>query len=70
MKQKFSVEVKGREKSYGFIFEGDPEHLQGWLDDGLEVYEVTNIIPEWAQRMGLTHIWCRVQDAWNFLRFW
>jgi len=65
-----SIEVRGREKAWGFLFEGDPAHLPDWLADGLEVYEVCNVIPEWVQRLGLTRLWCRVQDAWRWMRLW
>jgi hypothetical protein len=70
MKQTLSITVRGREKTWAFNFKGDPKYLEEWEADGLEVYEVLNTIPEWAQRMGLTHIWCRGQDAWRFLRLW
>lgn len=65
-----SVEVKGREHSWGFLFEGDPAHLDAWRADGLEVYEVCNVIPVWVVRLGLTRVRCRVQDAWQWLRLW
>jgi len=70
MKRLMSIEVRGREKAWGFLFEGDPAHLPDWLADGLEVYEVCNVIPEWVQRLGLTRLWCRVQDAWRWMRLW
>lgn len=69
-KQLMSIEVRGREKQWGFLFEGDPAHLAEWRADGLEVDEVCNVIPVWAQRMGLTRVWCRVQDTWAWLRLW
>lgn len=40
------------------------------LPDGLEVYEVLNRVPEWAQRIGLTHLWGAVQDSWRWMRLW
>lgn len=52
------------------LFEGDPAHLPDWRADGLEVYEVCNVVPVWVQRLGLTRPWCRVQDAWRWLRLW
>ncbi len=70
VKKLMSIEVRGREKRWGFLFEGDPAHLAEWRADGLEVDEVCNVIPVWAQRMGLTRVWCRVQDAWAWLRLW
>ncbi len=70
MKQMLSITVKGKEKTWCFNFPGDPKYLPEWEADGLEVYEVVNTIPLWAQQSGLTRIWCRVQDAWRFLRLW
>lgn len=70
MKRLMSIEVRGRERSWGFLFEGDPAHLPDWLADGLEVYEVCNVVPEWVQRLGLTRLWCRLQDSWSWLRLW
>lgn len=32
--------------------------------------EVCNVVPVWVQRLGLTRPWCRVQDAWRWLRLW
>ena len=70
MKQKFSLVVRGKEKLWGFTFEGDPAHLADWQADGLQVCEVLNRIPQWAQRLGLTYPWFRVQDAWRLARLW
>ena len=70
MKQTMSITVRGKHKTWAFNFTGDPKHMADWEADGLEVYEVMNTIPVWAQQMGLTRIWVRVQDAWRFLRIW
>jgi hypothetical protein len=70
MKQKLEIVIRGKHKEWGFPFYGDPKYIPEWEADGLTVHEVLNTIPEWAQRMGLTRIFCRVQDAWNWLRLW
>ncbi len=70
MKQKISIEVRGKQKTWSFTFDGDPKHLADWRADGLEVYEVDNTIPEWAVSLGLLRPWCLVQDAWKALRLW
>lgn len=70
MKRKIEITVRGKSDTWGFVFQGDPKYLEEWLEDGLEVSEVLNTIPLWAQQMGLTHIWCRVQDVWRWLRVW
>ena len=35
-----SIHVRGNEKDYYFYFDGDPDNLQSWWDDGLEIYKV------------------------------
>ena len=45
MKKLLSVTVRGRDNEYCFTFYGDPRHLESWRADGLEVYEVCNVIP-------------------------
>lgn len=70
MKRKIEVMIRGKEKLWGFTFYGDPKYLEEWRADGLEVNEVYNTIPLWAQQLGLTRIICRVQDAWRWLRLW
>lgn len=70
MKRRMEIEVRGREHSWGFIFEGDPAHLETWRADGLEVSEVLYIIPLWVVKLRLTPLWCRAQDAWQWLRLW
>ena len=37
-----SIHVRGNEKEYYFFFDGDPDCLQGWWDDGLEIDEVVD----------------------------
>lgn len=71
MKRKLSVTVRGKSGAvYGFMFNGDPKYLDEWRADGLEIDEVLNVVPEWAVALGLTRIWCRVWDAWQWLRLW
>jgi hypothetical protein len=70
MKQTLSITVRGKQKTWSFNFTGDPQHLADWEADGLEVYEVLNSIPLWAQQIGLTHAWAAAQDAWRWLRIW
>lgn len=70
MKQHMTIEVRGKDRTWGFPFKGDPAHMEAWRADGLNVSLVVNTIPLWAQRLGLTRIWCRAQDGWGFLRFW
>ncbi len=71
MKQTFAIEVIGKTgRTFSFNFKGDPQYLDEWRSEGFVVHEVVNSIPVWAQQMGLTHLWCAVQDAWRLLRLW
>jgi hypothetical protein len=70
MRQTLSITVRGKRHTWAFNFKGDPADLAEYEADGLEVYEVMNTIPAWAQGVGLAHIWCAAQDAWRFLRYW
>lgn len=64
-KKLISIIVKGKEKEWGFSFYGDPEDLQEWREDGLQVDLVENTIPD-NLPIGLTKLWCFFQDLFNF----
>jgi hypothetical protein len=67
MKTLLSIEVKGKSgKNYSFNFYGDPKYLDEWREDGLEIDEVINTIPEWIVMLGLTKGWIFFQDIFNF----
>jgi len=55
---------------YSFIVHEDPRYLGEWNEDGLDMFEVDGIVPDWAVRMGLTRVWVSVQSAWQWLRLW
>ena len=69
-KKLLSITVKGIEKTWSFSFYFDPQYINEWRADGLDVVEIENVIPIWAQRLGLTKIWCRLQDIFNFKNPW
>lgn len=70
MKQWMVIEVRGKNCQWSFHTKADPKYLPEWEADGLQIFILENSIPEWAVDLGLTRIWCRVQDVWKFLRFW
>lgn len=71
MTRTYAITVRGKSGAeYSFNFKGQPEHLEGWLQEGFEINELLNSIPVWAQQIGLTRPWCAVQDAWNWIRLW
>lgn len=65
MNKRLAVTVKGKEKDWCFIFTGDPQYLDEWRADGLEVDEVVNIVPDWVAAIGMTRAWCKMQDIIN-----
>ena len=66
MKRIYSITVTGHAHKWSFLFDGDPQYLQEWLDDGLDVALVVNIIPEWVANLGLVKVWCFLQDIFQF----
>ncbi len=71
MKRRLSINVRGKSGAmFGFQFYGDPKYLDEWRAEGFEIDEVLNTVPVWAARLGLARIWCRAQDAWQWLRLW
>lgn len=66
MLQKMSITVKGKSRTWCFEFIGDEQYLKEWRDDGLDISRTMNEVPVWVVDMGLTRVWCFVQDVWNF----
>ena len=58
---KMQICVRGNTKEFYFEFDGEPEYLQEWWDDGLDVSVIVNEIPTWMPA-GLVNLWCKVQD--------
>jgi hypothetical protein len=61
MQKLYEITVKGKWKKWAFNFWAD-DHMKEWEKDGLEVTRILNTVPEWAVKMGLTRIWCWLQD--------
>ena len=62
MKQKLSITVRGKHKTWNFKFDGDPKYLDEWRADGLEVDALVYSIPEWVPGRFL-NVWCFLQDC-------
>ena len=68
------VTVRGRQHEWSFQFDGNPDHLEEWRADGLEVNEVEYVVPYWVAAIGLAEWWCFAQalvkkpKAWRHLR--
>jgi len=64
--KKYSVTVTGQTNKWTFSFTGDPEHVEHWRADGLEIDEIVNTIPEAVADVGLGRVWTFFQDLFNF----
>ncbi len=65
MKKLMSVDIKGKSgPQIGFDFYGDPELLDWWRSEGIDVGLIDNKIPWWAARWPRT--WVFFQDILNF----
>lgn len=69
-KKLMCVNVRGKHKAWGFTFVGDPQFMSDWRADGLEVFEIENVIPEWVADLGLVRPWTFLQDLFNFKNPW
>lgn len=67
MSQKLlSITVKGNHKTWSFNFYANPEHIDAWRNDGLEIDVIENTVPLWIANAGLVSQWCWLQDLFNF----
>jgi hypothetical protein len=64
------VTVRSNSGSYDFNFYGDPAQIPAWRADGLEVYQVENLVPALIAELGLTRPWCFAQDLFGFRNPW
>lgn len=65
-KKLLSITVKGNHHEWSFNFYDDPKYIQEWRDDGLEIDEICNTIPEWVVSFKLVKQWVFLQDLFNF----
>ena len=66
MTKLLQITVRGKRHTWAFEFYGDPQFIEDWRADGLDVCEVVNTVPEWAARLRLVRPWCFFQDLFNF----
>jgi hypothetical protein len=65
-KKRYSLTVRGERSVWSFTIEAEPEHVEDWRRDGLEVDELLNTIPVWVVDLRLTRAWCFAQDIFYF----
>lgn len=69
-KKLMGIEVRGKRKTWGFHFYGDPQYIDEWRADGLNVNVIEAVIPEWVADLGLVRPWCFMQDLLSFRNPW
>jgi len=57
-----AVTVTGKQHSWSFHTYADPKYIQEWLDDGLEVEEVINVVPTRVVNLGALRIFVFLQN--------
>lgn len=63
MKKYYALTVRGKRKEWCFIIDADSKYLNDWREDGLNIGEVVNIIPQWYVNLGLPlKLWCFIQN--------
>jgi hypothetical protein len=69
-KKLMSITVNGKEHTWSFNFYADPQYLDKWQADGLDIVQIENVIPMWVWEAGLTKPYCWLQDIFNFKWPW
>lgn len=69
MTKKYHLTVDGDRYRYTFDVWVNPQYIDEWRKDGLDIVENVNTIPLWAVNMGLMGLWIAIQDFWNRFRF-
>lgn len=59
----YAVTIRGRQHEWQIPC--PDASVEALREDGFEVVEVVNTIPEWVVSLGLTRSWCALQDLWE-----
>lgn len=63
-KKLYSLDIRGKEHEWSFNVYVDPKDVQDYWDDGLEIFEVVNWVPDWMPGP-LIMPWFFIQDIFN-----
>jgi hypothetical protein len=64
-KKLYSIQVQGQYHIWHFQVFVNPKYIDEWRADGIEIVEIMNTVPAWVVDLGLTRIWCFLQDCWH-----
>lgn len=65
----YETEVNGKTGRWGTVIP-TKEQAMAMREDGIDVIEVHNVIPDAVADAGLSHIWCWFQDIWSIPSRW
>lgn len=68
-KKLLMITVNGKQHRWSFLTYADPQYLQEWWDDELEIFQVSHVIPAWLPAWAFRP-WCIAQDIFNFKNPW
>lgn len=69
-KKLYGLRIQGDRHFWSFDVMVDPQYVQEWRDDGIEIDEIVNTIPAWITDLGLVRAWCFLQDLFHFKNPW
>ncbi len=61
-----SITIRGKQSTWAVNWHATPDEIEAMRADGIEVFEIENIIPAWVVDAGLTRTFVFFQDLWNF----
>ena len=61
-----SITIHGEQSTWAVNWHTTPKEIEAMRADGIEVFEIENIIPAWVVDAGLTRTFVFFQDLWNF----
>ncbi len=64
--KQLTLRVQGKHKTWTFTVLHDPQYIDEWVADGLDVRLLCNTWPRWVVRWRLVKPWAFAQDVFNF----
>ena len=66
MKKKYLVSFKGNNNTWNMFAVMTPREADYMRADGLQVFELIYVWPEWVETLGLESVWMFASDISNF----
>lgn len=65
-KKRYSLIIRGHQHEWNFEVMVDPQYVEEWRADGIEIYPLCYSIPVWVVDLGLLRAWTFLQDVFHF----